>query len=180
MRQSPPSAGIVWSTFLGALAAGSVVIVAPVAHFWATGPALMALGVVLILAWTSAKVEATKNAQHDRDIAESQRQIDGIDAELAERASQRAAEAHRAAERPGLLRERYGEEMAQRLLDGEIWQGQTEEQLRESLGPPVATEEKVLKTKTVRIFKYSEAGENRYRLKVKVENGVIVGWEDSR
>ena len=58
-----------------------------------------------------------------------------------------------------------------------FWQGQTEEQLLDSLGKPKDIDQKVLKTKTKEIWKYNETGKNRYALKITLENGKVVGWD---
>jgi hypothetical protein len=58
-----------------------------------------------------------------------------------------------------------------------FWQGQTQEQLLDSLGRPADTDTKVLKTKTKEIWKYNRVGKNRFGLRVTVENGVVVGWD---
>lgn len=165
-----------WGAFSGVLIGGVALVVAPITFFWGAKTGLIALGLIVVISLLGARKDPNEarekaaddalNAATDAAIASAQQLVADID--------------RRQAERPGLLRERYGEELAERLLKGEIWQGQSVELLRESLGAPLAIEERVLKTKTVRVFKYAEAGENRYRLKVKLENGVVVGWEDSR
>ncbi len=48
----------------------------------------------------------------------------------------------------------------------------------EILGQPVAVDEKVLKTKTKRTFKYRPVGVNRYALRVYLDDDQVVGWED--
>ena len=61
------------------------------------------------------------------------------------------------------LIEKYGDaEIARRLMKGIIWQGETRAQLLESLGKPVDTDEKVLKTKTKEIWKYRRTARNRF------------------
>jgi hypothetical protein len=63
-------------------------------------------------------------------------------------------------------------------MAGRVWQGATEEMLVESLGRPVDVDERVMKSKTRHVFKYNQLGKNRYGLRVTLENGVVVGWED--
>lgn len=76
------------------------------------------------------------------------------------------------------LREKYNDEdVAQKIYDGCFWQGQTEEQLNDALGAPLAIDRKVLKTKTKEIWKYNSQGANRYGLRITVENGCVVGWD---
>lgn len=63
------------------------------------------------------------------------------------------------------------------IMNRMLWQGQTTEQLRDSLGNPEDVDEKVLKTKTKHIWKYHQTGRNRFGLKITVENNVVVGWD---
>lgn len=73
----------------------------------------------------------------------------------------------------------YGHtEIAERLISKTIWVGETERQLRDSLGNPHDTDEKVLKTKKKVIWKYQHRGGNRYGLRITVENGAVVGWDE--
>lgn len=76
------------------------------------------------------------------------------------------------------LIEKYGDpEMARRIMRGIIWQGETQEQLIDSLGEPKDIDRKVLKTKTKEIWKYRPTARNRFGLKVTLDDGVVVGWE---
>jgi len=80
---------------------------------------------------------------------------------------------------------RFGESDALRIINGEIWVGQTAEMLREALGEPVAKEEKVLLTKSqvVKsqvIWKYRPIGEGRYKTRITLENDVVVVWDVKR
>ncbi len=72
---------------------------------------------------------------------------------------------------------RFGAENARRILAKELWQGATAEMIRLMLGVPDDTSTRVYKTKITETWKYRPLGKNRYELKVKVENGVCVGWE---
>ena len=47
----------------------------------------------------------------------------------------------------------------------------------EALGPPVDVSERVLKTKTTRVYKYQPLARGRFGLKVTIENDVVVGWD---
>ena len=78
------------------------------------------------------------------------------------------------------LIERYGDpEIARRIMRGILWQGETAEQLRASLGTPADTDQKVLKTKTKEIWKYRPTSRNRFGLKVTLDDGVVTGWEQN-
>lgn len=76
------------------------------------------------------------------------------------------------------LRNKYhDEEIVQKILRKEIWQGQTPEQLKDSLGSPVEVDDNVLKRKKKEVWKYGQIGVNRFKLRVTVENDVVVGWD---
>jgi hypothetical protein len=75
------------------------------------------------------------------------------------------------------LTAQYGQEVCEQILAGELWIGQTEDQLREALGDPSDVDEKVLKTKRREVWKYDQVGANRFNTRVTVENGVVTGWE---
>jgi len=76
------------------------------------------------------------------------------------------------------LIEKYGDaDLVDKLMQGMFWQGQTKEQLIDSLGKPLNIDQKVLKTKTKEAWKYNETGKNRYALKIIIENGEVVGWD---
>jgi uncharacterized membrane protein len=76
------------------------------------------------------------------------------------------------------LQNKYNDSvLVERLMNKEVWMGQTEEQLIDSIGKPRDIDQKVLKTKTKEIWKYNETGKNRYAFKVTIENGEVVGWD---
>lgn len=76
------------------------------------------------------------------------------------------------------LRDRYHDEnIVQNILARQIWVGQTAEQLTDSLGPPVAIDHKLLKTKNRDIWKYHRNGVNRYGLRITVEDGYVTAWD---
>lgn len=69
------------------------------------------------------------------------------------------------------------ETLVDNLLEERFWVGQTAEQLRDALGEPLDLDQTVLKTKVKEVWKYDQTGKNRYGLKIKLEDGVVVGWE---
>jgi hypothetical protein len=93
----------------------------------------------------------------------------------------RAAEAEHIrrlqAERRARLTQRFGDETCSRILEGDIWISQTEEQLREALGEPVHVDEKVMKTKKRVVWKYDQIGANRFNTRITLEDGVVTGWD---
>ncbi len=92
----------------------------------------------------------------------------------AEKAKEKQEEQRRA-----FICSKYGStEIAERIISRTVWVGETAEQLRDSFGPPLDIDEKVLKTKKKEIWKYVRKGANRYGLKFTVENDVVVGWDE--
>jgi hypothetical protein len=75
--------------------------------------------------------------------------------------------------------EKYGHtELAERIINKTMWVGETAEQLVDSLGRPVAIDDHVLKTKRKETWKYAQRGQNRFALRITVENGIVVGWDN--
>ena len=75
------------------------------------------------------------------------------------------------------LRDKYPEDVVQRILAGQIWQGQTEDQLVDTLGRPVEVDRKILKTMRREIWKYKQTSAQRFGLRITVENGYVSGWD---
>ena len=80
------------------------------------------------------------------------------------------------AKRSRLMMKSKDEELIERLLEEKFWVGQTKEQLISSLGEPLDVNQKVLKTKVKEVWKYEQTGKNRYGLKITLDDGVVVGW----
>lgn len=77
-----------------------------------------------------------------------------------------------------MLLEKYGNhEVVENIISRSFWQGQTAEQLMDSLGNPHDTDFKVLKTKTKEVWKYRHQGANRYGLRITLENDEVIGWD---
>ena len=85
---------------------------------------------------------------------------------------------YQSAKRKQLL-QKYGDpEVVRMIMTHRVWQGQTEEQVRDSLGRPVVIDHKVYKTKTKDVWKYDQVAKNRYNMRVTLENGEVVGFEE--
>ena len=81
-------------------------------------------------------------------------------------------------ERIAYLTDKYHDkEIVNRIIKGYFWQGQTSEQLIDSLGNPLDVDEKILKTKKKEIWKYNSDGMNRFRLRITLEQDIVVGWD---
>lgn len=76
------------------------------------------------------------------------------------------------------LMAKYGNaHIVDKLMKRMFWQGQSAEQLVDSLGRPIDIDQKVLKTKTKEIWKYNRTGKGRYALRITLEDGEVVGWD---
>lgn len=72
----------------------------------------------------------------------------------------------------------YGDKRTVRaLMRGQVWQGMTQAMLEDALGKPAAVDEQVSRDRLRFTWKYLPLGSNRYRLRVKLENGVVTGWQ---
>jgi len=81
-------------------------------------------------------------------------------------------------ERRQQLLAKYGDDqIVARIMGREVWEGQSHEQLRDALGVPVDTDEKVMKKHRREIWKYHQTGVNRFGLRVTLEDGIVVGWD---
>lgn len=89
----------------------------------------------------------------------------------------REEERRRAAERQRLV-DKYGDEIADRILAHTIWQGMTEEQLLESWGGPVDKDQEIKKATTKETWKYGQTGRNRFSNRVFLENGIVIADSD--
>jgi hypothetical protein len=76
-----------------------------------------------------------------------------------------------------LLAKYNNAEVVDMIMKKIIWQNQTSEQLRDSLGQPAEVDRKVMKTKIREVWKYFKTGKRRYALRITLENGVVVGWD---
>ncbi|OUD11714.1 DUF2845 domain-containing protein [Thioflexithrix psekupsensis] len=74
---------------------------------------------------------------------------------------------------------KYGNvEIVDMIMKKMFWQGQTTEQLIDSLGKPLDIDKKVMKTKTKETWKYNKTGRGRYALRIILEDGYVVGWDN--
>jgi hypothetical protein len=81
-------------------------------------------------------------------------------------------------QRKKYLVQKYGsEEVAERIMSKEVWQGMSVEQLIDSWGKPEDIDQTVMKSKTKETWKYRRTGKNRYSQRVFLENNSVVGWQ---
>lgn len=97
---------------------------------------------------------------------------------LAQMAAERAhAVAAEVRVRCAALSQQFGPEIGERLSRWELRLGDTREMVIACLGPPVATEDIVLKTKRKQILKWKRISANRFGVKITIVEGVVVGWD---
>jgi hypothetical protein len=79
------------------------------------------------------------------------------------------------AKRLAYLRGKYGDEsVVQRIISKTLWQGETAEQVRDSVGLPSSMDNNLLKTRKREVWKYHPHGRGRYRLRVTLDNDVVI------
>jgi hypothetical protein len=82
------------------------------------------------------------------------------------------------AARLSYLRAKYqNEDIVQKIMRRTFWEGQTTEQLRDSLGNPPSKDDNLLKTRKREVWKYHPNGRNRYRLRITLDNDLVVAWD---
>jgi len=80
--------------------------------------------------------------------------------------------------RLGYLMSKYGNEQIVALIySHKYWQGQTAEQLMDSLGNPRGVDRKLLKTMKREVWKYNPRGVNRYGLRITLDNDIVSSWD---
>lgn len=72
---------------------------------------------------------------------------------------------------------KYGEEAAALIMARKVWQGMTAEQLVDSWGSPIDVGREIIRTRTKETWKYGQIGKNRFRNRVYLENGIVIGWK---
>jgi hypothetical protein len=147
--------GIIWLTVIGL----------PIYLVYQLGEAVgwgwFALGIILLIAGYFWHGIAQENARRT--------QLAQQDAEKLRRENERRSQ---------LLGKYADDKVVDGIMRGSYWQGQTAEQLRDSLGTPSDTDEKVLKTRRREIWKYHHLGGNRFGLRITLEQDQVVGWEE--
>ena len=76
-----------------------------------------------------------------------------------------------------LCKKYQSKEVADQIVKRMFWQGQSAEQLMESLGRPLDVDVVVLKTKKKEIWKYNRTARNAFALKITLEDDIVVGWD---
>ena len=145
------------NTALGALVMLGAIIGLPI---YAVGKAGDAVGWPILLGGAFAVLLAIHFYRRAQASATEAERIRGIEARRAE------------------LLGKYGDsDIVEQIMSGLYWQGQSAEQLRDSLGHPADIDERVLKKTLRQTWKYQPTGRNRYALRITLENGTVVGWD---
>ena len=76
-----------------------------------------------------------------------------------------------------LLDKYQDEEIVDSIMNRSFWQGQTGEQLIDSLGKPHDIDQKILKSKKKEVWKYNHQGGKRYGLRITLDDDIVVGWD---
>ena len=75
-----------------------------------------------------------------------------------------------------LLDKYHDQNVVESIMNKSFWQGQTNEQLIDSLGKPHDIDQKILKSKKKEVWKYDHHGGNRYGLRITLDDDIVVGW----
>lgn len=67
--------------------------------------------------------------------------------------------------------------IVEKIMEHNVWLGQTAEQLRDALQSPIVIDNHQLKTKRREVWKYHRRGVNRYGLRITLDNDVVVSWD---
>ncbi|HVZ83973.1 MAG TPA: hypothetical protein VG893_09900 [Terracidiphilus sp.] len=79
------------------------------------------------------------------------------------------------------LQDKYGDpHVVDLILHRHFWQGQTAEQLADSLGTPQGVDRKCLSTRNREIWKYNHRGANRYGLRITLDDGIVSTWDQKQ
>jgi len=79
--------------------------------------------------------------------------------------------------REELMSKYSDQKIVEQIIRRSIWQGQTKEQLIDSIGKPIGVDERVYKSKKAETWKYNQTGAKTFALRIIIEDGVVVGWE---
>lgn len=76
------------------------------------------------------------------------------------------------------LLDKYGNELVvERIMSRNFWEGQTAQQLIDSIGPPLSIDKKAMATRKREVWKYNRHGSNRYGLRITLDDDVVIGWD---
>ncbi|WP_261503670.1 hypothetical protein [Burkholderia multivorans] len=76
-------------------------------------------------------------------------------------------------DRENKIRSKYSEEVAEKILAGKFWIGQSKNELRDSIGLPEKIETQQNSKNSKEIWKFFHKESNRIRLKITMTDGVV-------
>lgn len=80
--------------------------------------------------------------------------------------------------RIAFLMQKYNDDtVVQGILKRQYWIDATDSMLVDSLGVPEDKDHEVMKRKTKETWKYGKKQANQYRLRIYLENGCVIGWD---
>ena len=128
------------------------------------------------------KLEKSRIRQKKRNAAAKKRNEARRKKESAERKKAQQARRYQKKKREKEILNKFGNEVGNKIIKCEVWQGMTKEMLIESQGEPHDIKESVYKEKTNHKF-YFRPRETRqntivYAYEVSLENDKVVGWRD--
>jgi len=142
---------------------------------------LFILAALRIVRHSKRDSNADRKKQEEEDN-EKQEQ-DRMEFEKKQQQKERKKEEKKFQERKKLLTSRFGEEDADKILNGDIWIDMTKEMLIESWGNPEDETVNVFKNKTKEKYFYNgrttRQGTTVYKCEVKLENDVVVGYKEN-
>lgn len=73
------------------------------------------------------------------------------------------------------LFDKYGDNaVVDRIMRRILWQGETAQQVIDSLGNPLNVDRKLMATRSREVWKYQQTGRGRYALRVTLDNDVVI------
>ena len=118
-----------------------------------------------------------KEEQENKDIAERERAQ-----KIKERVRERILREEEMDKRKEGLIEKYGEDIAQKIINKELFIDMTKEMLVDALGYPSNEKETVTREKTTKKYYYhprrTQQNTTVYGLEVTLEDNVVGGWKD--
>lgn len=79
-------------------------------------------------------------------------------------------------EREARLVAAYGRKVADAIIGGMIWTGQSADQVRESVGQPCAIDSTTTERSRTEVWKYGHRGGSRYTGRITLVDGAVTKW----
>jgi hypothetical protein len=125
-----------------------------------------------------------KEAEHQKTRAQEERERRQKKQEEYQkrRIDKKREEEEKEKERKRQLEEKFGIEVATKIIRGQVWQGMTSEMLKYSKGKPVKQQQQVSQSGEKNKLFYDERktrqGTMKPTFRVDIDNGIVVGWKE--